>query len=468
VTLLRLDGKRVIRHLLHAGMTLFETHTAVLTRTWTLPIVATTAVGLVSCVRDAGPPDHFHYSISAAIDPARQSIEASVDLTFRSPSADLQVATFLLHREMDVTAVTGVDVSDYEFDPAAESAVPWIPAGGRLVVSFTEPLGDGETTTIHFEYGGIIDTWPPWSANVLTEEWTELGLYFPWFPYNHTDYGPFTFAVDAEIDPAYEVRGFGEAELTETGWHLEQGRVVNDIVLFAARDIRTTRVDSAGYVVHVHFTSLDDSVAAQLAGDAVSVLGTYSNWFGGATSKELSLVETKRELGGGYARPGLIVLSRLTERTTPEHRAELLRYLAHEAAHFWWTLAPADSWEDWLNESFAEYSALLVLRDAFGEAEFRDRLAQKERESEGGPSIWNFDRSDTSTEEKAAEVQAVLYSAGPVLLDRLAARISHDRYLGWCRELVRMEVHSTEQALDLLRLLEGNETAGWLEQQLRL
>ncbi len=99
--------------------------------------------------------------------------------------------------------------------------------------------------------------------------------------------------------------------------------------------------------------------------------------------------------------------------TTAEHRADLLRYLAHEAAHFWWTLAPADTWEDWLNESFAEYSALLLIRDRFGEEEFRTRMDRKRESAEGTPPIWGFDRGDTSTEEKSMQVQAVLYNAGP-------------------------------------------------------
>jgi len=390
-----------------------------------------------------------------------------VDLTFRSPSAGLQTAEFLLHRQLAVTDVRGPAVTGYTFDTAATIAIPWIREGGRLEISFREPLAEGEHTDVHFEYGGVIDAWPPWSANVITEDWTELGLYFPWFPYANEEYGPFTFEVDVMIAPGYEVRGSGEAVRTDGGWRLHRDTPVRDIVLVASPDLETSQVEADGYRVQLHFTSLADSVARRIGGEAVSVLTAYGEWYGASDERELTLVESKRELGGGYARTGLIVLSRLGELATAEHHADLLRYLAHEAGHFWWTLAPADTWQDWLNESFAEYSALLLLRDRFGEEEFRARMDRKRESAEGTPPIWGFDRGDTSTEEKSMQVEAVLYSKGPVLLNELAERISQPRFLAWCQRLALQEVGSTEEALEDLRALEGEAVSDWFEQRLR-
>jgi hypothetical protein len=52
-------------------------------------------------------------------------------------------------------------------------------------------------------------------------------------------------------------------------------------------------------------------------------------------------------------------------------------------------------------------------------------------------------------------------------LDELAERISRPRFLTWCRELSRQEVGSTEQALEILRALEGDAISDWFEQRLR-
>ena len=113
-----------------------------------------------------------------------------------------------------------------------------------------------------------------------------------------------------------------------------------------------------------------------------------------------------------------------------------------------------------MNESFAEYAALLVLRHRLGEAEFQERLARKEKAAEGAPPIWGFDRT-------ADDAAVVLYDAGPVLLDRLSQRITRPRFLEWCRALANRKVRSTAEALDLLRDREGEEVATWLEWRLK-
>ena len=64
---------------------------------------------------------------------------------------------------------------------------------------------------------------------------------------------------------------------------------------------------------------------------------------------------------GGYSRKNFIMLS---SRTFNEY---VLKNTAHEIGHFWWNKAPVESWHDWLNESFAEFSALQYIRHARGE-----------------------------------------------------------------------------------------------------
>ena len=49
---------------------------------------------------------HWGGKVEGGRTPA-QSIEATVDLSFRSPSPGLQTAEFLLHRQLAVTDVSG-------------------------------------------------------------------------------------------------------------------------------------------------------------------------------------------------------------------------------------------------------------------------------------------------------------------------------------------------------------------------
>ena len=405
-------------------------------------------------------PDHLHYRITASVEPADHFVQAYVDLSFRSPVADFRAADFLLHRSLEVRTVTGPGVAGFRVDTSEVSAPPWIPDAARLEVSFSAPLDSGAVVPIHIEYAGVIDSWPSWSANVVTEEWIELGLYFPWFPSGGEAYGPFSFEIDARFPAGYRVGGWGRPRRSGTRWHLGQDHPVTDIVVLASKDLHTRRFSSEGRTVWVHYVTLTDSTAADLAAEVLSTLQTLEGWYGPGGGQEVTLAESRREAGGGYAREGLLVLGDLARRSSPEELPNLLRYLAHETAHFWWTRAPAGSWEDWLNESFAEYSALLVLRQRLGEAEFEERMARKEKAAEGAPPIWGFDRT-------ADDAAVVLYDAGPVLLNRLSERIARPRFLEWCRALAKRKVRSTAEALAVLREREGEEVATWLESRLK-
>jgi hypothetical protein len=420
-----------------------------------------------SCKPEIQSDKPNHYQLAAYLDPPEGFLEASADLSFSAPSSGAQSAQFYLHRQLSVNEVRGPLVSEFRFDQAAPGPAPWIPEGGTLHISFMRPLLEGEKISLHIDYSGTISEWPAWSANVITEEWVEIGLYLPWFPYNFDEYGPFTFDVNLAIDSAYEVRGYGPTVRTEDGWFFERPVPTNDIVVVASKDLETTRIESEGRFVQLHHPGLADSVTTNVAGSAMLVLSTYSDWFGEADEVELTLIASKRELGGGYARPGLIVLTRLNQLSAPEHRSDFLRFVGHETGHLWWTGAPTNSWEDWLNESFAEYSALLFLREELGEDEFQTRLARKRDAISGISPIWDFERSDISTEQKRNEVEQALYAKGPVLLNELAERLGHTSFIRWCRALVSQHIKTTDAALAALRDQEGTETGEWFEELLK-
>ena len=61
-----------------------------------------------------------------------------------------------------------------------------------------------------------------------------------------------------------------------------------------------------------------------------------------------------KEQLGAYYRDGLIVFS-----TVPDNPADVIHGFAHEAGHAYGCGASVETWEDWLNETTAEWSALL-------------------------------------------------------------------------------------------------------------
>lgn len=187
------------------------------------------------------------------------------------------------------------------------------------------------------------------------------------------------------------------------------------------------------------------------------ILSKYAS-FGRIDSNSISIVIVPREDGGGYCRSNLIVL---TPNDNLNDESRYFKYIAHELAHLWWCKSTVNSWEDWLNESFAEYSALLVLRDIFGENEFNKRINIYKEKSEGLPPIIGIDRGN----EKAYEV---LYIKGPLLLYELEKRIGQEKFIELFNTIHLSNIDNTEKFLAKLGNITNENIRNNFEKQLSL
>jgi hypothetical protein len=412
------------------------------------------------------PKSLSHYQAHLKVIPDEQFIEAEVTLTFRAPINGMDSAIFYLHKQLEVKSLTGDHLVDYCFDTKTPSPIQFMPEAGTLHLGFAKPLEKGEIIRLRFEFGGKVTMWPEWSANVISETWTELGMYLPWFPFNG-DYGDFTFSVDVECDVAYQVRSYGEHVKHGDMWHFVWDHPTNDIIIVISKNIKSQTIEAEHCLLNVHHVTLRDSTASMIGKDLSWILACFDSWFLGEKRKEVSLIESPIQLGGGYSSRGLIVLGGLNDQKYVDHRQAYIRYLSHEAAHLWWWAAETSSWEDWLNESFAEYSALLAVKEMFGQDPFEKMLAEKSKAMLGSSPIWGLERNDYSTKEKMQEIETVLYSRGPVLLHRLSTKIGQENFLVLCQEMISQNAKSTVQFLEVIGRLEGENAKHWMESTLK-
>ena len=407
-----------------------------------------------------------HYDIDLIIDPKNQFIDASVNLTMYAPSNGIDQLIFFLHRELNLITLKGEKVQHYQFDKNAQPPFHYIPEAGKLTLELIEVLEKSEAYHIDFAYQGKITKWPEWSANVISEDWTEIGLYFPWFPYN-PDLGDFTFAIEVKCEPAYTVCSYGKCQNDGGLWQVNWDLPTNDIVLVMGKDIQQHSIEKAACKVHVNSVTLRQETAKTLMADVSSIIANYDAWFSGPTPEEISIIQSPRKKGGGYSRRGLVVLGGLQDEHYVEHREGYTRYLGHELAHFWWHQANTASWEDWLNESFAEFSALMVVRQIFGEQSFEKRLAAKQETCVNSSPIWGVDRADISTENKRKSIEIALYKKGPLILAELEDLIGKENFKLVCREMISRGINTTRQFLDLLREIESDSICQWMEMRLK-
>lgn len=169
------------------------------------------------------------------------------------------------------------------------------------------------------------------------------------------------------------------------------------------------------------------------------------------------MVIAPRTKGGGYARRNIVVL-------TPdglENPSVAFRWIAHELAHLWWQRADATCWEDWLNESFAEFSSVVAVRRRFGESQADDLLNARQAKLQGLPPIVGLPREHE-------QAHAVLYAKGCVLLHRLEQAIGREAMMRLLRRMNDLKVYTTEGFLESLAATGGEEVAGrfagWLRE----
>jgi hypothetical protein len=411
----------------------------------------------------------LHYDLHLEIDPKTGFAAISGSLAYHSPQPLLERARFYLHKQFNIQSIEGKRVLGYQFEIGGEPQNLHLPQAGTLDIYFDPPLGNGDTALIQFEYNGFITLWPPESANIITPEWAELGMYLPWFPlqYNGGSPSELTFTLKVSCPPEYHVSSLGRCSTEDGVCFFNWPHPTTDIVVTAGKESETRMFESETSRVHMSASTFGEQAAANLGDDLLWTLERYSGWFGPIRPAEFTLIESPRQSGGGYARRGIVVLAGLNERDYLDQREAYLRYLAHEAAHAWWWQAPSDTWEDWLNESFAEYSALLAVRERYGSEIFERFLDRKRERVSYNKALWGFDRSDHSTPEKQTTIERMLYDKGPLLLHDLAEKIGSQRFLELCRGMLWSGVTHTAHLLDLLEELEEGQVRQWMENELK-
>lgn len=409
----------------------------------------------------------LHYDLFLDLDPRRKSIAVTGSLAYHSPQNRLERARFYLNSQFVIKRVFGRRISGYHFESAPQSGEVEGPQTGILDVYFHPPLKRSETALIQFEYRGSHIELPAESANMITVDWVELGKQLPWYPIQ----GPgaqkdLTFTLKVDCPAGYQVGSYGEYTLQDSSWLFNWPYPTTDIVVTAGTSLETHAFESEANRVYLSSATFTDAAVDQLGGDLLWILERYSGWFGPTRPSGFTLIESPRSLGGGYSHRGLVVLSGINELEYLGQREAYIRYLAHEAAHTWWWEAPTNTWEDWLNESFAEYSALLIIRERFGQDTYERFLERKRERLPQSIPILGFNRADISTPNQQISAERVLYDQGPLLLHELAERLGYNRFLELCRARLWSGVTSTAHFLDLLAEIESDAEREWFEKKL--
>jgi aminopeptidase N len=389
-----------------------------------------------------------HYDLQLNLEPQREFLKVAGALTLPVSEDNQSEAKFYLNRGFELTSLRCAECASYTFDRTQFGALRFAPDASPVLVHFRRPLRRGEELRIEFAYEGKLVR-DAWGTNFAGPDAVELAVYCAWYPLQSSP-ARSTYDVTAHVAPPWRAAGAGEVTQPAPGtWRVRQPLPTVDITVVASPALKERTLAANGTELHLYWAGLPEAKVEAAARSSLAVLQMYQEWFGPAAAPRLTLFFSDRTRGGGYARPGYITYTADYITGLPE--AALTRALTHEIAHLWWHLGAGESWEDWLNESFAEYSALLAVRQIHGAAAFDAMLAAHAQGAANTPPLRGFDRRSNSAE-------ATLYQKGPMILNAAEQRLGSKTFLAFLAALNRDQVATTDGVLTVLERV-GNREA---------
>ena len=402
------------------------------------------------------------YEIDLEIFPKTGMIKAEAVITLSVKEGELSELLFTFNKNMEIKSFTSDVEFSFEFQTEEQAPNAYTDHCAPLRIKFDKPLKMGEEAELRLSYQGVIKE-HRWGVNLIKPSWVEIHMQSGWFPFE-TGETNFSYDVSLKIDPEYLVTGSGQIGGGNGEWRLRSDDRVFDIVVIAGPYLRSRLVEFGGGVkVCLNAARLDDEEMEHLAGEVKKIYADCIDWFGKPgfgefAGKELTFVfTTERQRGGGYARPGLVVM---TYSTDQQKYIPFFRMTAHEIAHFWWNGALAESWQNWLNEGFAEYTSLMAVRKYYGEDKYMEWINNYRVRSEGKPPIWGIDPDDDAS-------YVCLYWKASVILHDLRESLGDEKFMRFLRVLSERNAKTTDELLIILDDVVSEEARIEFEQALK-
>ena len=117
-------------------------------------------------------------------------------------------------------------------------------------------------------------------------------------------------------------------------------------------------------------------------------------------------------------------------------------HLAHEISHLWWQNSDLLFNSLWIDETFAQYSALLLVKEKFGSSVYQQIIDQFQAKSATMASL-------ASIQSNITDRFAIHYYKGPCLFDELAKTIGECQMIELMKKCYQEKISTSEQFLKL-------------------
>lgn len=321
--------------------------------------------------------------------------------------------------------------------------IPHHHARGTLLLAFPAPLPAKQPVKVTFELEGNI------LVRFAGNDYWELGTY-AWFP--QPELGGQYYKVDARLaveKPFLPVAsGPTLSRTSDERFNRQTVRIDKPIQFFVVLGgkYRTFEDTRDGLTVRVHGYAFRPVEGERLARLSRSIIKFYEGFLGRFPFDQFDIVE-KNEYGYGQAPPGLMIITR--EALNPQQdiltnafaRGVNARF-AHEIAHQYWghVLKMPSAEEQWLTESFADYSSALFMEHAKGKdgiERMRGEWRRHSGEAGSAATIPTANRLvNTRVPSEPGRIRTgLLYSRGPLVLDRIRKEVGDNAFYAFLGSL---------------------------------
>jgi hypothetical protein len=315
---------------------------------------------------------------------------AVAEISFNKP---LKGLSFSLNNSLTIEKIENQPLSTNQKHPVkwektGEHQLEFRALSQKIEVSSEHPIADLAIT-----YSGPIDVW----CNVITEDIKALSWYSVWFPqeipFEGTvkdeviiENGEEFFVVKGVFDESRKIwrySGEGYAPLPS----MEKLDPFNIIVYK-----RTVLKQASNEYINIYY--VDPDIGSH-AGNAEMAYKNILSFYNGRLFEQktmpvmdIACVSPALTIHAAYLRKALMFCT-----TLGSNDLEIEYQLAHETAHNWCQGADASTWEDWLNETTAEWAVLLYALENNKDELFHFVLDQKAERIGNYPPIKTADGS---------------------------------------------------------------------------
>lgn len=336
------------------------------------------------------------YVIHAVVMPGTHNLKAQARVKFTALE-DLNIAVFELHNDLRPTAVVGVDGQVLPAERVSQDST--------VRISLPNPLSKGASTTLTFEYEGVLqsaDDSPVAGLKLayVGDPITYLLYAGRWFPMVGYGTNRFTSTISVSVPTGYTVIGSGKAK-TGTAAALIEGSEASksgarkttrsssekfavppgdatytfnyDKPSFPGTILigkyEATKNNDGGLNVTVYTTPAHKAVAATYADTASKEFFFFTATFGPPFSNTLNVVELPDDTVPSAWAPEIAAIAGRAFSPKVNYRL-----MANTIAHQWWgtVVSPATKDDWWVSDGFARYSEALYIKHVAGEAGFEE------------------------------------------------------------------------------------------------